>query len=103
MYVVEEAVGDSATNLSTAAGALPPDGGVQHELERELECVRLEYARQVLWGEEYCSEGSGSDGYEGGAEEAFWAKADGGDGVDTALAESSLVGVMCSVGLCSQR
>ena len=28
---------------------------------------------------------------------------DGGDGVDTALAESSLVGVMCSVGLCSQR
>ena len=28
IQVVEEAIGDGAANLATAAGALPPDGGV---------------------------------------------------------------------------
>ena len=32
----------------------------------------------MLWEEEYSSEGAGSDGYEGGVEEAFSARADGG-------------------------
>ena len=77
MQVVEEAI-DKAADLPGSAGVLPPDGGVQQRLERELESARLEYARQMLREEDYSSEGAGSDGYEGGVEESFSARADGG-------------------------
>jgi hypothetical protein len=51
---------------------------VQQRLEKELGSAQLEYARQMLWEEEYSSEGASSDGYEGCVEEYFSARADGG-------------------------
>ena len=56
MQVVEEAI-DGAADLreATGAGVLPMDGRVQRQLEQKLGCVRLEYARQVLWGDDYSS------------------------------------------------
>ena len=79
MQTVEEAIdGEVGFRGSAGAGVLPPDGGVQQRLEKELESARLEYARQMLWEEEYSSEGAGSDGYEGCVEESFSARADGG-------------------------
>ena len=45
-------------------------------MEKELEDARLEFARQALWGEEYSSDGAGSDGYDGSLEE-FSARSDG--------------------------
>ena len=47
------------------------------QLEQELECARLEYARQVLWEDDYSSEGAGNDGYEGSLE-GFSVRSDGG-------------------------
>ena len=78
MQVVGEVI-DGATVLreSAGAGVLLADGRVHQQLEQELECTRLEYARQVLWGDDYSSEGAGSDGYEGSLEE-FSARSDGG-------------------------
>ena len=50
MQVVEVAI-DGAADLreATGAGVLPADGRVQRQLEQELGCARLKYARQVLW------------------------------------------------------
>ena len=79
MQAVEEAIDEEADFQGSAgAGVLPSDGGVQQRLEKELESARLEYARQILWEEEYSSEGAGSDGYEGGVLESFSVRADGG-------------------------
>ena len=61
---------------------------MQQRLERELECARLEYARRMLWEEDYCSEESGSDGHEGGVEETFSVRGDGGFDRITRLDES---------------
>ena len=69
--------------LSTASDAhireSPRDGRMQQQLEQELEHARLEYARQALWGEEYYSDGAGSDGYEGSLEELSARSDDGFD------------------------
>ena len=49
MQVEEEA---EAADLreATGCGALPTDGGLWQQLERELECARPGQAEQVLWG-----------------------------------------------------
>ena len=78
MQAVEEVLDEVDRQGSADAGVLPPDGGVQQRLERELESARLEYARQMLWEEEYSSEGAGSDGYKGCVEQSFSARAGGG-------------------------
>ena len=79
MQAVEEVIDEEADYQGSAgAEVLPPDGGVQQRLEKELESARLGYARQMLREEEYSSEGAGSDGYEGCVEESFSARADGG-------------------------
>ena len=63
MQMVEEAINEAADLPdSAAAGVLPPGGGVQQRLERERDSARLEYARQMLWEEDYSSEGASSDG-----------------------------------------
>ena len=77
--MVEEATDEGVADLTEAAGALPPDG-MQRRLEWELACARLEYARMELWGEEYCSEGCGSEGCEGGADGASLEGTDDGHG-----------------------
>ena len=47
---VEEEEAIEATDLreATGCGALPTDGSVWQQLERELECARPEQAKQVL-------------------------------------------------------
>jgi hypothetical protein len=65
MQVVEEAIEATDLRGATGCGALPTDGGVWQQLERELECARSEQAEQVLWGETYSWKETGSEGYEG--------------------------------------
>ena len=78
MQMVEEEVGgasDLRVETSQTSGALPPGGGAQQQLERELEKARLACAWQQLWEEGYSSEGGESDGCEGGADEMPSARA----------------------------
>ena len=77
--MVVEVIDEAADFHDSAdAGVLPPDGGVQQRLEKELGSARLQHARQMLQEEDYSSEGASSDGYEGCVEESFSARADGG-------------------------
>ena len=102
MQVVEEVI-DEAVDLhdSTDAGVLPLDRGVQQRLEKELGSARLQCARQMLWEEDYSSEGAGS----ATATRGVWRNPSWQG--PTVLLTGSLnplsVRVMCGVGLRSQR
>ena len=104
--VVAEEI-EEATDLREAAGcgALPTDGGVRQQLERELECARLEQAGQVLRGKECSLVAAGSDSYagsSGGSLEKFAVRSDGG--FEAILGQQRLRPmVMCGLGLQSQR
>ena len=98
--MIEETIGDGVVNLDSAAGALPLDGGVQRWLQQEPECAWLDYAGQELCEEDCCLEGSSGDGCRDAMMETFSARAEGG--FDRVIGSDEF-GVMCGVGLQSQR